>query len=188
MQRAVLITVAAVPMVVYGASRAVQPVSAAQAPARHIDFVKDVQPIFREHCYECHGARKQMNGFRLDRRSDALRGGTIPVIAPGSSQSSRLYLRLIGDRYGRQMPVEGEISPGEIDVIKTWLDEGAEWPDAASGETPPPPVSPEAVQAGLRLLPQQCDDDANDRPGPRARTFDRRDDRTRRRAKDPVVP
>ena len=27
--------------------------TASQAPA--IDFVKDIQPIFKEHCYKCHG-------------------------------------------------------------------------------------------------------------------------------------
>jgi Planctomycete cytochrome C len=79
-------------------------------PAK-VDFVRDVQPILRENCYGCHGPDKPMNGFRLDRRHDAMRGGTIPPIGPGSAQSSRLYLRLIGTRYGRQMPVDGTLEP-----------------------------------------------------------------------------
>ena len=33
------------------------------------DFARDVQPIFKKHCYECHGADKHKNGYRLDRRS-----------------------------------------------------------------------------------------------------------------------
>ena len=72
-----------------------------------VDFQRDVQPILSEHCYECHGSEKQSNGYRLDRRRDALVGGTITVIAPGSAEASRLYLRLIGTRFGRQMPLEG---------------------------------------------------------------------------------
>src|SRR6185503_6763314 len=67
----------------------------AQQPAR-VDFVRDVQPIFRQQCYSCHGPTIHENGFRLDRRADALRGGTIPVIGPGNSEASRLYLRLTG--------------------------------------------------------------------------------------------
>ena len=63
------------------------------APAPKVDFVRDIQPIFQEHCYECHGADKQMNGFRLDRRHAAFRGGTLPVINPGSAASSRVRSR-----------------------------------------------------------------------------------------------
>jgi hypothetical protein len=70
----------------------------------NVDFGRDVLPILRAHCYDCHGPKEQQNGFRLDRRRDALRGDTGTVIGPGSSASSRLYLRLIGDRYGQQMP------------------------------------------------------------------------------------
>ena len=36
----------------------------AQVPAR-IDFQRDVQPIFREHCIGCHGPDQQLSGLRL---------------------------------------------------------------------------------------------------------------------------
>src|SRR4051812_17126752 len=72
----------------------------APAPAA-IDFVRDIRPLLEQHCVECHGPDKQMNGFRLDRRRDALRGGTIAVITPGSAASSRLYLRLACTTYCR---------------------------------------------------------------------------------------
>ena len=62
----------------------------AQTPAR-VDFARDVQPILRQHCYSCHGPREQKNGLRLDRRKDAMRGGTIAVIGPGNADGSRLY-------------------------------------------------------------------------------------------------
>ena len=48
----------------------------AQVPAR-IDFQRDVQPIFREHCIGCHGPDQQLSGLRLDRRADAMRGGCV---------------------------------------------------------------------------------------------------------------
>ena len=101
----------------------------AQTPAS-IDFVRDVQPIFRQSCYGCHGPSQQMNGLRLDRRKDALRGGTIAVIGPGNSDGSRLYLRLIGSEFGQQMPPTGALGAPQVALIKAWIDQGAEWPDA----------------------------------------------------------
>src|SRR5215470_16169498 len=95
----------------------------AQEPADKVDFARDIRPIFDEHCYGCHGPDKQMNGFRLDRRHDALRGGTITVIARGSAEASRLYLRLIGTRYGRKMPFDDHLEPEAIELIKRWIDQ-----------------------------------------------------------------
>jgi mono/diheme cytochrome c family protein len=53
-----------------------------------IDFGRDVQPLFKTHCIDCHGQNQQMNGFRLDRRSDARKGGTVSVIGRGNSAAS----------------------------------------------------------------------------------------------------
>jgi ankyrin repeat protein len=100
-----------------------------------VDFVRDVQPILRQ-CYGCHGPTQQMNGFRLDRRRDAMRGGTIAMIGPGNSEGSRLYQRLISNQYGRQMPPTGALRPEQIKIVKEWIDQGAVWPDEASGEAP----------------------------------------------------
>src|SRR6185437_4703520 len=105
-------------------------VHAAQPPPP-VDFVRDVQPILRQHCYGCHGATQQMNGFRLDRRREAMRGGTIAVIGPGISEGSRLYQRLLGNQYGPQMPPTGALRPEQIRTIKDWIDQGAVWPDEA---------------------------------------------------------
>lgn len=115
-----------------------------QSPGK-VDFRRDVQPILKQFCVDCHGASLQMNGFRLDRRRDAMRGGTIPVIAPGNSQASRFYLKLIGSQYGPQMPPTGALRPEQIAILKAWLDQGAEWPDEASGEVASPPPDPNAA-------------------------------------------
>src|SRR5262245_10157324 len=116
---------------------------ATQTPA-NVDFAKDVQPIFRQSCVGCHGPSQQMAGFRLDRRRDAMRGGTIAVIGPGNSDGSRLYQRLIGSEFGSQMPPTGALSPDKVAIIKTWIDQGAEWPDALAGDTPPTLPDPDA--------------------------------------------
>src|SRR5206468_223278 len=38
------------------------------------------------------------------------------------------------------------LSPAQIAVIKAWIDQGAEWPDEAAGETPPTPPDPKATR------------------------------------------
>ena len=128
----------------------------AETPAK-VDFSRDVQPILKSNCYGCHGPVQQLNHFRLDRRRDAMRGGTIAVIAPGSSQSSHLYLRLISqDHIGAPMPPTGPLPKEQVEIIRNWIDQGAEWPDAASGEAPAPRPDPgatrlmEALRAGDR--------------------------------------
>ena len=119
--------------------------ASAAEPAK-IDFVRDVQPLFKAHCTGCHGPKQQKNGFRLDRRRDALRGGTVNQIGPGNAEASRLHLRLVGDRESLQMPPDGPLNAEQIKVIKAWIDQGAVWPDEASGETPAPPPDPKAAR------------------------------------------
>lgn len=70
------------------------------AQTAKVDFRRDVQPLFKENCIDCHGPSQQMNGFRLDRRNDAMRGGTFVMIIPESSSRSLLYLRLTGSSVG----------------------------------------------------------------------------------------
>ena len=111
-----------------------------------IDFQRDVQPIFRAHCVSCHGPTQQFGGLRLDRRADALRGGTQTDIGPGNADGSRLYHRLVGTVFGQQMPPTGPLTSEQTEIVRQWIDEGASWPDAASGETPAPPADPEAVR------------------------------------------
>src|ERR1700693_823809 len=123
---------------------ALGPAAYAEVPAR-IDFARDVQPIFKTYCIGCHGPSQQMNGLRLDRRRDAMRGGTVPVIGPENAVASRLYLRLIGSQYGLQMPPTGALSAEQIQIIKAWIDQGAQWPDQVSGEIPPAPPDPKAA-------------------------------------------
>lgn len=116
----------------------IAPAAKAELVAAHaqtvtkVDFGRDVQPLLRQNCIGCHGPAVHQNGFRLDRPSDAMRGGTIAVIGPGNSEASRLYLQLIGNEYGPQMPPTGALRPEQITIIRDWIDQGARWPDALS--------------------------------------------------------
>ena len=128
----------------------------AQQSVKKVDFATEVLPIFRQNCITCHGPKEQKNGFRLDRRKDAMRGGTIAMIGPGNADGSRLYQKLISAHFGPQMPPTGALPPSQIATIKAWIDQGAEWPDALSGEVPPSPADPsataliDAIRAGDR--------------------------------------
>ena len=113
-----------------------------------VDFGRDVQPILRQQCYGCHGPAKQTNGFRLDRRADAMRGSSVNagLIRPGNSGASHMFVRIAGSAEGPQMPPTGALRPEQIATIKAWIDQGAEWPDALAGETPVPPADPRATR------------------------------------------
>ena len=122
------------------------PLLAAQSSPK-VDFARDVLPLISEHCIGCHGPTEQMNLFRLDRRSAALRGGINTVdIVPGASNVSRLYLRLIGREFGAQMPPTGALSTEDIATFRNWIDQGAEWPDHLANEKDLPPPDSRATK------------------------------------------
>jgi ankyrin repeat protein len=116
--------------------------------AGKVDFGRDVQPILRQQCYGCHGPAQQMNGFRLDRRRDAMRGGTTSpgIIRPGNSEASLMFFRIAGNLAGPQMPPTGALRPEQIRIIKAWLDQGAEWPDQYANDAPPVPLEPRSAK------------------------------------------
>ena len=100
-------------------------------PAFALDFVREVQPIFKQHCYECHGAKKQKSDYRLDIKTTALIGGAehAPNIVPGKSAESPLFRFVSGADEKITMPPKSKLSSAEVDVIKRWIDAGAVWPE-----------------------------------------------------------
>lgn len=107
-----------------------------------VDFSKDVLPILRQNCIMCHSGKQPASGMRLDRRSAVInRRGVVP----GSAENSFLFHRISGADYGMQMPPTGALKPEQIDTIKRWIEQGADWPDALANETELPPIDPKAV-------------------------------------------
>src|SRR5207302_7101096 len=114
-----------------------------------VDFAASIQPILKDHCVECHGPSQQMRGLRLDRRRDTMPnrvGANGARIVPGNSAGSPLYRRVSGAQYGAQMPPASPLQPTEISVIKTWIDQGADWPDALSGDRNAAPADPAVLK------------------------------------------
>src|SRR5262245_45884248 len=100
------------------------PAHAAEDKARP-DFERDVLPLFKEHCYQCHDARKQKAGLRLDVRSNVLSGGESgkPGIIPGNSKKSEIIRRVTSAEENEVMPPKGgPLSAGQVKLLSAWID------------------------------------------------------------------
>lgn len=104
-------------------------ISASLATA--VDFVRDVRPLFQQHCCSCHGEKKQKSGLRLDIKSEAFKGGdkhSLDIIS-GKAKDSPLIHFITTDDEDELMPPKGKLSPRDIATLTTWINEGATWPD-----------------------------------------------------------
>ncbi len=102
---------------------------AAAGLAAEVDFQTQIRPILARKCFACHGPDEQARqaNFRLDSR-DAATGGTgsYPGIVPGNSARSRVFARVTDAK--RPMPPSGErLSAEEVELLRRWIDEGAEY-------------------------------------------------------------
>jgi len=101
------------------------------AAAAPVEFVRDVRPIFENHCYECHAADTQESGLRLDVKSVAMKGGDNhgPDIVPGKPNQSPLIEFITTADESHLMPPSGRMSDQEIETLVRWIEEGAVWPE-----------------------------------------------------------
>ena len=98
-----------------------------------VEFARDIEPIFKESCLQCHGPKKAKSGFQLDSAERALAGGdTGADIIPGNAAKSPLVYfaaRVIPDL---EMPPEGKgdpLTPAQVGLLRAWIDQGARWPE-----------------------------------------------------------
>jgi uncharacterized membrane protein len=105
-----------------------------------VDFVRDIEPILRNHCIKCHGPEKQKGKLRLDTRALSLKGGESGrAIQPGNGKESLLYMRLLDEDEDSRMPTkEKPLPPEKIELLRAWIDQGAPWPDAGAPKTGTP--------------------------------------------------
>jgi len=103
----------------------------ASAQTRGVDFRRDIEPILRANCYQCHGEKKASARLRLDDKQLAMKGGISgAAIIPGKSAESRLMKRIHGEGDEARMPLGGDpLKPGQIELIRRWIDQGADWPE-----------------------------------------------------------
>ncbi len=97
-----------------------------------------------------------MHGLRLDRRSDALKGGEsgVPSIVPGNSSQSLLIRYVAGlDPNIVMPPAGGRLKREQIELLRAWIDAGALWDGGTEATSPArhvkhwafQPVSPPSV-------------------------------------------
>jgi len=120
----------------YGRSAASQVVTEAAAVAvagRTVDFSREVRPILSQNCFTCHGPneRDRRGGLRLDLLEGFFGerpefGG--PAVVAGNADESLLYERLITEVERDRMPRgRAVLTDDEIETIRLWIEQGAEW-------------------------------------------------------------
>lgn len=135
--------------ILFGAALAAAGILNAGAAAK-VDFHKEILPVLQE-CIKCHGPEKQKGKMRLDSRDAALKGGkTGPAFVAGDSAKSEMVRRISLPKSDDDfMPSEGEpLSKEKIDLIKKWIDEGAEWPATAAAGSAKPTTAAKAPPPG----------------------------------------
>ena len=88
-----------------------------------------VEPIFVEHCYECHGPDKRKGRLRLDTYEALIRGGKDgPVIKAGNAKGSELFRRVAlprGDDDAMPPQSKRALAANEIKLLELWIAAGA---------------------------------------------------------------
>ncbi|MBW3599048.1 MAG: DUF1553 domain-containing protein [Planctomycetes bacterium] len=114
------------------------------AEPAELTYEQHIRPIFRAHCFDCHGATETLKG-NLDLRLVRLmeKGGDGgAAIVPGRPDESYLLERV---RSGEMPPGENKVSPAEIETLQRWI--------AAGANTARP--EPEEIGPGLGVTPEE---------------------------------
>jgi len=123
-------------------------VCASLAAAEGVDFQRDVRPVLSDACFQCHGPDREtrLAGMRLDTQEGAFaaRPNGTPIV-PGDPQASLVYQRLTAEEPARRMPPEyahKEVSAEQVETIRLWIEQGADWSEHWSFRAPEMPEAP----------------------------------------------
>jgi hypothetical protein len=113
---------------------AVPPQEPKSAPGGKVQFGRDVLPILSAHCFTCHGPDEKTRkaGLRLDLGETAtkkLKSGSRAVV-PGDVKNSELIARIFSDNPDERMPpakAKTTLKVAEMELLKRWIAEGAEY-------------------------------------------------------------
>jgi len=98
-----------------------------------VDFSRDIRPILADTCYQCHGLDTQQRQaeLRLDLKEGVLgEHDGKRLIVPGKPGESLLMQRLTSADPDERMPpadADRSLTPAQIEVIRHWIEQGAEW-------------------------------------------------------------
>ncbi len=114
-----------------------------------VDFVSEIKPLLEANCIACHNSKSVFGDVVLENRELAFRENKHgKVIVPGDPEASLLYqVTQVPHAADQSMPATGpKLSEEEIVLLKTWISEGAKWPEGAAGVIKP--LDLDAVQQG----------------------------------------
>ena len=101
-----------------------------------VDYNFHIRPIFSDRCFKCHGpdARQRKSNLRLDTEQGlyaALKDNPDGhVIVPGDPDASEVYNRISSSDTSVLMPPPSsnlKLSAHEIELVKKWISQGAEY-------------------------------------------------------------
>jgi hypothetical protein len=107
------------------------PVLAAPKPGPEaIEFFETkVRPVLAEHCYECHGPKKQSAELRLDTKAGLTKGtDSGPVVIPGDPDKSPM-IRAVRHAGDVKMPPKTRLPAEAVEALTAWVKLGAPYPD-----------------------------------------------------------
>lgn len=97
-----------------------------------IKFWQDVYPLLEIKCLSCHGPKRQLGSFRIDRREDFFnvydKGS---MVVPGKSKESRLIDLVSGRGEDSKLNDKHRLAEKDVVLLKAWIDGGADWPAKA---------------------------------------------------------
>lgn len=122
---------------------------AAILPASALDYKKDVMPIFKAKCYDCHSdeAKKVKGGLRFDDEEHFFkRFAKEDVVIPGDWDASYLFVTIVRPEHEKgAMPPKNKgerLTEKEIRTVAQWIHEGAKI-DGEKGKVGPDQWDPE---------------------------------------------
>ena len=98
--------------------------SLSAAESENLTFERDIRPLLKIHCLDCHGATEEKKGgLDLRLRRLIVKGGESgPAIVAGSPAESRLLDRI---RRGEMPPSDTKVPARAIEVFSRWIAAGA---------------------------------------------------------------
>ncbi|MBY0312570.1 MAG: DUF4405 domain-containing protein [Phycisphaerales bacterium] len=104
------------------------PVTSPASPMKLPTFVRDIQPIFKARCAECHGGAEPDGDFDVERCSDYWRlYAKSPLVVASHADESMLVRIVRGDAPGIAKPKKHKLPDAELEVVRRWIDAGAVW-------------------------------------------------------------
>ena len=94
------------------------------------------QSLIANRCRECHGTKAREGGLRFLSGRDllVLNDSGVAAVVPGQSAKSELVRRVESDDKDVRMPPKGDrLSADEIAILRSWVDQGARWPQQSTG-------------------------------------------------------